>query len=163
MTAELAALADEIDARLDNEHTDRQLICEDIATHLRRLAKAVAPPPVADKRVIYAREFLDAIRPYKVADRPHSVLTREDAELRRMLAGVLAVIDERQAAAVAERGTILAALDTAAEYLEYRASLTCPDCAESPAELCETHANDLEAAAAYRAVARQLGEVGGIR
>ena len=50
----------------------------------------------------------------------------------------------------------LAALDTAAEYLEYRASLTCPECAGTPAELCETHAGDLAAASAYRALADTL-------
>jgi hypothetical protein len=48
----------------------------------------------ADQRVIAAREFLDAIRPYKVADRPISVLQREDAELRRMLGQVLDVVTE---------------------------------------------------------------------
>ena len=50
--------------------------------------------PNGDQRVITAREYLECIAPYKVTDRPLSVLQREDAELRRMLAAVLAAIDE---------------------------------------------------------------------
>src|SRR5258708_37733147 len=52
-------------------------------------------PADADQRVAHAREFLDAIRPYKVADRPHSVLMREDADLRRFVGQLLDVISEQ--------------------------------------------------------------------
>src|SRR5258708_29946821 len=56
----------------------------------------IPPAPAdADQRVEHAREFLDAIRPYKVADRPHSVLVREDAELRRFVGQLLDVIGEQ--------------------------------------------------------------------
>jgi hypothetical protein len=54
--------------------------------------------------------------------------------------------------------TVLGAIATAAEYLEYRASLTCPDCENSPAEVCDTHASDLDVASEYRAVAVRLEE-----
>ena len=60
----------------------------------------------------------------------------------------------------AQAATALAALDTATEHLEYRTSLTCPECAGSPAELRETHAADLAAASAYRALAGTLSADG---
>jgi hypothetical protein len=47
-----------------------------------------------DPRVIAAREFLVSARKRKVIDLPPSVLTREDAELRRLLGQVLDYIDE---------------------------------------------------------------------
>jgi len=37
IAAELTALADSIDQRLDNEHADRQTICEDLAARIREL------------------------------------------------------------------------------------------------------------------------------
>ena len=56
------------------------------------------PPvsPAGDQRVTAAREFLDAIIEYKAASRPVSVLQREDAELRRMLAAVPLPADDLQ-------------------------------------------------------------------
>ena len=111
----------------------------------------------ADKRVIHAREFLDAIRPYKVADRPISVLQREDAELRRMLAGVLAVIDEHQAAALTprQREVLAAALADAVTYRD--PSGDCTGCEAHPAGLCDDHAADLDKTDAYLELAGQLG------
>ena len=57
-----------------------------------------------------------------------------------------------------DRLTILGAIATAAEYLENRAGLICADCEADVAEICDTHASDLDAAAQYRAVAERLGE-----
>jgi hypothetical protein len=45
---------------------------------------------------------------------------------------------------------------TAAEYLDYRASARCDDCAQLPGGRCESHADDLARAAAYHAVADRL-------
>ncbi|HCU96529.1 MAG TPA: hypothetical protein DHU96_28945 [Actinobacteria bacterium] len=53
--------------------------------------------------------------------------------------------------------TVLDALDDAAEWREMRATSTCQACADSPAELCEDHAADLDRVDAYRALAGQLG------
>jgi hypothetical protein len=44
---ELAALADTIDMRLNNEHADRQGICEDVAARLRQIAAAAPATGVA--------------------------------------------------------------------------------------------------------------------
>jgi hypothetical protein len=52
--------------------------------------------------------------------------------------------------------TVLAALDTAVEYREYRASMPCPACDNHPAGLCSDHQADLEAAEAYRALADRI-------
>ena len=54
--------------------------------------------------------------------------------------------------------TVLDALDVAAEYREYRAGLTCDACATHPAELCDDHRADLDAADTYRQVAREIGD-----
>jgi ATP-dependent helicase YprA (DUF1998 family) len=64
---------------------------------------------------------------------------------------------EAAGAALDDLPSVLAALDTAAECLEYRASLSCSDCAGHPAELCEDHAGLLERATAYRALSARLG------
>ena len=53
---------------------------------------------------------------------------------------------------------MLGAIATAAEHLEYRAGLICGDCEADVAEICDTHAGDLDAAAEYRAVAVRLEE-----
>lgn len=53
--------------------------------------------------------------------------------------------------------TALAALGDAADWHEYRASLTCADCAAHRAELCDDHGAGLDAAGAYRQLARMLG------
>ncbi len=54
--------------------------------------------------------------------------------------------------------TVLGALDVAAEYREYRAGLTCAACAAHPAEVCDDHLADLEAAGKYRALAGRIWE-----
>jgi hypothetical protein len=65
---------------------------------------------------------------------------------------------EDQAAVLDGSGvaTVIAALTDAADWHEYRASLTCTECAAHPAELCDEHGAALDAAGAYRALARAL-------
>jgi hypothetical protein len=55
-----------------------------------------------------------------------------------------------------QAGIVLAALEDAAGWRETRATSTCQDCAESPVELCDDHATDLDLAGAYRELARRL-------
>ena len=65
MTADqLAALADQIDGRLDNENADRQTICEDVAARLRQLA-AAAPGLTAQQRDVLVLMAADALE-YRV-------------------------------------------------------------------------------------------------
>lgn len=111
----------------------------------------------ADERVSQAREYLDDTRRRKVTELPPSLLVRECAELRRLLGQVLdvaaghaGILDQDQAA------TALDALEVAAEYRRYRASLTCEACAQHPAGLCEDHAADLDRAGESDRVARQI-------
>jgi hypothetical protein len=126
---------------------------------------------VAGRRVAAAREYLDAIRPHPVSGRPHSVLVREDAELRRVLGQVLDCITEAAGTQVsgmspggaavlsqADLPQVLGALAAAAGLHEERAAGYCDECRVHPAELCGEHAGDLEAATAYRALAVRLGE-----
>jgi hypothetical protein len=102
-----------------------------------------------------AREYLSAIRPYKVSHRPHGVLVREAAELRRFLGYALDALAAPTAAitALAPEGSatslspadaleVLGALSTAAEYPDYRASARCDDCAQLPGGRCESHADE---------------------
>ena len=51
----------------------------------------------------------------------------------------------------------LGALETAAWFLEDRASCWCDDCQAAPDELCAPHYNDLTAATRYRSLSRALG------
>jgi hypothetical protein len=60
----------------------------------------------------------------------------------------------------AQRSTVIAALDDAAVFRTERAAAYCLECAESPTDLCEAHADDLDQADAYRHVARELGGAG---
>ncbi len=57
-----------------------------------------------------------------------------------------------------DRRSILAALDHTAAFLTERAATYCLDCAESPAGLCDYHADDLDQASACRALADRLKE-----
>jgi hypothetical protein len=57
-----------------------------------------------------------------------------------------------------ERLIVLTALDDAIAFRTERAGAYCADCRESPAELCESHQDDLDTADTYRTVARELGE-----
>ena len=66
--------------------------------------------------------------------------------------------DESASLARQDRLTVLGAIAIAAEYLESRAGLVCGDCEADVAEICDTYASDLDAAAEYRAVAERLGE-----
>ncbi len=110
----------------------------------------------ADPRMTAAREYLDAIRPYKVSDRPHSVLMREDAELRRMLGKVLAVLDGQAPALDAEQlATFAQALGDAIAHREPGGF--CIDCDAHPSGLCEDHAEDLDRCDAYGLLAKALG------
>jgi hypothetical protein len=61
-------------------------------------------------------------------------------------------LDHGQAATAAD------ALEVAAEYRRYRASLTCEACAASPTEVCPDHEADLDRADEYDALARQITE-----
>jgi hypothetical protein len=89
----------------------------------------------ADQRVNAAREYLTSARRRKVGDLPPSVLTRECAELRRLLGQVLDVADDYEAThldqdvtkvlifggiffAAADAGTVMQALSDAAECAE---------------------------------------------
>ena len=110
----------------------------------------------ADPRMTAAREYLDAIRPYKVSDRPHSVLMREDAELRRMLSKVLAVLDGQAPALDAgQLDTLRQALGDAIAHREPGGF--CIDCDQHPAGLCADHAEDLDRCDAYGQLASALG------
>jgi hypothetical protein len=62
-------------------------------------------------------------------------------------------------AALAPAGAaiVLDGLAVAAEYRRYRASLTCEACATHPAELCEDHQADLDAADSYDRLAAVIG------
>ncbi len=90
--------------------------------------------------------------------------------LERVLADLLAALDQRHRGAgdvppgvtldQDQAATVLDALDFAAEYRRYRASLTCQTCATHPAELCEDHAADLDRAEEYD---RLAGQIGGVR
>lgn len=157
--AALASLAGWIEDRLSNERADRQTICEDVAAQLRDMAAAVreSRKNESDVRVTAAREFLDGARRRKVTELPPSLLIRECAELRRLLGQVLDVIaagvclDDDQAA------TVLAALDDAAGHIRERAA-NCPECAASPADLCDGCAGRLARSDAYDDLARQIGD-----
>jgi hypothetical protein len=112
----------------------------------------------ADQRVETAREYLDGARRRKVTELPPSLLMRECAELRRLLGQVLDVLDSAVTLDQDQAATVLDALDFAAEYRRYRASLTCEACAQHPAELCEDHAADLDRADDYDRLAGQIRE-----
>ncbi|MHB1431499.1 MAG: hypothetical protein ACYCVZ_05215 [Streptosporangiaceae bacterium] len=56
-----------------------------------------------------------------------------------------------------DRRTILAALAEAADAREAAASACCEDCASAPAGACDRHADDIDQADAYRALARRIG------
>jgi hypothetical protein len=111
----------------------------------------------ADARVTAAREYLDGARRRKVSELPPSLLIRECAELRRALGQVLDVLGEAVTLDGDQAATVLDALDFAAEYRRYRASLTCAACNDHPAGLCEDHAIDLDRADEYDRVAGQIG------
>jgi hypothetical protein len=117
---------------------------------------------INDPRIALAMDYLDGARRRKVTELPPSVLVRELAETRRQLGLVLdlAVKWELPPAPVldpGQRAMVLRALDVAAEYWRYRASLTCQDCADHPAEVCPDHAADLNRADEYDALAARIG------
>jgi hypothetical protein len=115
---------------------------------------------IADPRVTAAREYLTGVRQYKVSMLPPSVLVRECSELRRQLGQALDVIGQGMVLTTAQRTTVIAALDDAAVFRTERAAAYCLECAESPTNLCEAHADDLDQADAYRHIARELGGAG---
>jgi hypothetical protein len=124
-----------------------------------------------DQRVAYAREFLAGARRRTVAELPPSVLAREDAELRRVLAQVLDVVADYEDAELDENVTVTVtggahvapadvltlhiALEDAIAWCQN--SAYCDDCETLPAGLCETHATRLARVPAYRALALALG------
>jgi hypothetical protein len=130
----------------------------------------------ADQRVTSAREYLDSARRRKVTQLPPSLLMRECAELRRLLSQALDVIAEDASALEEARAALLSsyaqpavtlgqdqaaialeALEVAAEYRRFRASVTCQACADHPAELCDDHQADLDEADEYDALAARIG------
>ena len=81
---------------------------------------------------------------------------------RAHLAGLAvnaAALDERPVTLARDRAAIVArALADAEKYRMREAGQWCADCQASPAEACETHLDDLDAAQAYGELARRLGE-----
>ena len=61
----------------------------------------------------------------------------------------------------AQLGTVLGALADAAEYRRKEAGHWWADCQASPAEVRETHLDDLDATQAYEGLAQRLGEAAG--
>jgi hypothetical protein len=57
----------------------------------------------------------------------------------------------------AQRCTALAALADAATYRAAGADARCEDCMAHPAGCCDSHADDLDRASAYRELAREIG------
>jgi hypothetical protein len=55
-----------------------------------------------------------------------------------------------------DAATAADALEVAAEYRRFRASLTCEACTQHPAELCEDHAADLDRADEYDQLTDQI-------
>jgi hypothetical protein len=161
--AVLASLADWIDGRLGNEHADRRTICETVAVRLRDMATALresgedGTEPYCTTCGQWAGMFLgmDGWHHFRGDPAPGGVRELYDA-------GHQAVIGWTRPAvlAPAELSTVLDCLAVAAEYRRYRASLTCQACADHPAELCEDHQADLDAADAYGELA---GRIGGTR
>lgn len=109
----------------------------------------------ADQRLVSAREFLDAIRPYKVTSRPPSVLVREDAELRRMLGQVLDVIRESVSLTDDHLVTLSLALTDAIDWRT--PAMACSNCDATESGLCSDHAGDVALVDRYLALARELG------
>lgn len=66
---------------------------------------------------------------------------------------IAAVLDARQLQLA------LAALDDAAAWRGHRATSSCQDCADSPAELCSAHADDLDRIDQYGALYREFEAV----
>lgn len=56
-----------------------------------------------------------------------------------------------------DQATVLGALAVAAEYRRYRASLSCEACTRHPADLCDDHQADLDAAEAYEDLTGRMG------
>ena len=79
------------------------------------------------------------------------------AALLRVLDLIMGAPARHTALTPGQAATVMDALDVAAGYREYRASLTCEACATHPAEVCGDHQADLGAVDAYRALAREIG------
>lgn len=109
-----------------------------------------------DARVTLAREFLDGARRRKMTELPPSLLIRECAELRRQLGQVLDVIAAGACLNEDQAATVLAALDDAAVHIRERAA-NCPECAASPADLCDGCDDRLSRAELYDDLADQIG------
>jgi hypothetical protein len=78
--------------------------------------------------------------------------------LADVLGGLLAALDPVVVLDQDQAATAVDALEVAAEYRRYRASLACEACAARPAELCEDHAADLDRAEDYDRLAARLAE-----
>lgn len=86
-----------------------------------------------DERAEIARRYLAEVSATGVEALPPTVLMREVAELRRLLASVLGVLAERQAETrrLADRVKALEAQTPQARQLQYEADVAAADLAES--------------------------------
>jgi hypothetical protein len=119
-----------------------------------------SPPGTGDERVALAREYLASIQRQRVEELPPSVLMRECSELRHQLGQVLAVIGERGEGSPLtpeRRVTVARALVDGIRWRNHVAAQDCADCDGHPEGLCGRHAQDLDQAAAYEQLGRDLG------
>jgi hypothetical protein len=127
---------------------------------------------IADYRVESAREFLAGARKRKVTELPPSLLIREAAELRRLLGGLLSLVDDFEdeerlhdttrlteggGARISPEDTVILgqALADAVGWREYGDQ--CIGCEAAPSGVCDDHAADAERVAAYLQLAAALG------
>ncbi len=112
----------------------------------------------ADHRVALGPRVPRRARKRKVATLQPSLLIRECAELRRLLGQVLDVIEGQTAVLDADQAAIvLSALEDASDGIRERAA-HCPDCAASPADLCDGCADRLSRAEGYDDLTAKLRE-----
>jgi hypothetical protein len=117
-----------------------------VADECQHLADHAAP------RASRTRQDLRAILELGRAAGVTVLVTRSDPHSRP------APVTEAVLAAGPDLVTMRAALADAAAYRTEHAGAWCVDCSVHPAELCEQHAADLDAAGAYEALAAGLGE-----
>jgi hypothetical protein len=188
VTAALAALAVWIEEQLGDETTSRQWIAESAASQVREMASRMAPAcrdvplpwsltvrQALIEAIRYREEklsgdpaTLDQIALYTTAARQLGIdlgpggrwrpLTSTEMAARQAAAATSVLPDGSAVLAAADLLQVLGALADAAAFHEERAAAYCDACRVHPAELCDEHAGNLEAAAAYRAVAVRLGD-----
>lgn len=172
--AVLSSLAGWIDGRLSDEHANRQIICETVAAQLRDMAAALRES--GEGAVVEDLADDDGTEPYCTTCRRwvglfvgldgwhHFRGDPAPGGLRELYdAGHVPVIGwtipPGRALAPGDMSTVLAGLAFAAETQRHRTWFACEACEAHPAGLCEDHADGLDAADAYDAVAAQLGRI----